>query len=175
MASNPHSPDRGASDSVPMPALLVERAIALARAEAGLALVHTRRIVVRAVSALLGTIVGCAFAQLTLLLLVAWPVLAARVPLVNLLFGVLTSGALAAGGVAFAVWAWAGVARERKASAPALRVTPSATPASSSVVQSGASTSSAVRSAVRSPGPGPLENAKSEPARSVNLAERVSL
>src|SRR5690606_23770653 len=63
------------SDSVPIPALLVERATALARAEVGLALVHTRRIAIGAVGALLGTIVACAFAQLALVLLVAWPVL----------------------------------------------------------------------------------------------------
>lgn len=102
------------STHLPMPALLVERAIALGRAEAGLALVHTRRIAVRAVSALLGTIVGCAFAQLTLVLLVAWPVLVARVPIVNLVFGVSASAILAAAGAAFAISSWKGVGRERK-------------------------------------------------------------
>lgn len=104
---------------LPMPALLVERAIALGRAEAGLALVHTRRIAVRAVSALLGTIVGCAFAQLTLVLLVAWPVLVARVPVVNLVFGVSASAILAAAGAAFAISSWKGVGRERKGGAGA--------------------------------------------------------
>ena len=102
---------------VPIPALLVERAIALARAEAGLALVHTRRIAVRAVSALLGTIVACAFAQLTLVLLIAWPVLVARIPLVNLLAGVLMSAVLALAGGCFAALTWSHVARERRASA----------------------------------------------------------
>jgi hypothetical protein len=100
-----------------MPALLVERALDLARAEAGLALVHTRRVAVRAVSALLGTIVACAFAQLTLVLLVAWPVLARHVPLVNLLAGVLVSLVLAGAGATFAALTWAGVAREGRASA----------------------------------------------------------
>jgi predicted outer membrane lipoprotein len=100
-----------------MPALLVERAIALGRAEVGLALVHTRRIAVRAVSALLGTIVACAFAQLTLVLLIAWPVLVERIPLVNLLAGVLMSAALAAAGGIFAALTWSAVARERRPSA----------------------------------------------------------
>lgn len=102
------------SESVPIPALLVERATALARAEAGLALVHVRRIAVAAVSALLGTIVACAFAQLAIVLLVTWPVLVARVPLVSLLFGVLASVLLSAGGAAFAVTTWLGVARQRR-------------------------------------------------------------
>ena len=101
---------------VPIPALLVERAIALGRAEVGVALVHTRRIAVRAVSALLGTIVACAFAQLTLVLLMAWPVLVARIPLVNLLAGVSLSAVLAIAGGSFAVLTWSHVARERRAS-----------------------------------------------------------
>jgi hypothetical protein len=101
-------------DSVPIPALLVERATALARAEAGLALVHVRRIAVAAVSALLGTIVACAFAQLTIILLVAWPVLASSVPLPSLLIGVLASVVLTAGGAAFAVTTWLGVVRQRR-------------------------------------------------------------
>jgi hypothetical protein len=101
-------------DSVPIPALLVERATALARAEAGLALVHVRRIAVAAVSALLGTIVACAFAQLTIVLLVAWPVLASSVPLSSLLLAVLASVVLAAGGGAFAVTTWLGVVRQRR-------------------------------------------------------------
>ncbi|HTV25896.1 MAG TPA: hypothetical protein VMG12_44670 [Polyangiaceae bacterium] len=102
------------SDSVPIPALLIERATALARAEAGLALVHTRRIAIGAVSALLGTIVACAFAQLTLVLLVAWPVIAAHVPMVNLLFGVLASVLISAAAASLAVITWLGVARERR-------------------------------------------------------------
>jgi hypothetical protein len=119
-----------------MPALLVERALDLARAEAGLALVHTRRVVVRAVSALLGTIVACAFAQLTLVLLIAWPVLVAHVPVVNLLAGVLMSLVLAAAGGTFAALTWAGVAREG-------RVSPSRAKASVPDVTTDAMTSSA--------------------------------
>jgi hypothetical protein len=101
-------------DSVPIPALLVERATALARAEAGLALVHIRRVAVAAVSALLGTIVACAFAQLTIVLLVAWPVLASSVPLSSLLLGLVASVVLMASGAAFAVTTWLGVVRQRK-------------------------------------------------------------
>jgi len=113
------SASAGRHSDVPIPALLVERAIALGRAEVGLALVHTRRIAVRAVSALLGTIVACAFAQLTLVLLIAWPVLAARIPLVNLLAGVSLSAVLAIAGGSFAALTWSHVARERRASARA--------------------------------------------------------
>jgi hypothetical protein len=110
MASNENS-----TDNVPIPALLIERAIALARAETGLALAHTRRIAVRAVSALLGTIVACAFAQLTLLLIVAWPVLSTRAAEKGLLLSTLASGALAAAGATFAGFAWMGVGRESPA------------------------------------------------------------
>lgn len=102
------------SDSVPIAALLVERAAALARAEAGLALVHTRRIAVGAVGALLATIVACAFAQLALVLLVAWPVLAAHVPFANLLVGVVASVVISAAAAGAAISTWLGVARERR-------------------------------------------------------------
>jgi hypothetical protein len=139
-------------DSVPIPALLVERATALARAEAGLALVHTRRIAVAAVSALLGTIVACAFAQLAILLIVAWPVLVARVPLPSLLTGVLLSVVLSAGGAAFAVTTWLAVARQRR-NGVASRSSGAPQPVASSEGRSTAS---------------------SAPPRSVGLAERVS-
>jgi hypothetical protein len=110
MASNETS-----TDNVPIPALLIERAIALARAETGLALAHTRRIAVRAVSALLGTIVACAFAQLTLLLIVAWPVLSTPVLHEGLLLSTLVSGTLTAAGATFAAFAWLAVGRESSA------------------------------------------------------------
>lgn len=140
-------------DSVPIPALLVERATALARAEAGLALVHTRRIAVAAVSALLGTIVACAFAQLAILLIVAWPVLVARVPLPSLLTGVLLSVVLSAAGAAFAVTTWLAVARQRRNNGVASRSSGAPQPVASSEGRSTAS---------------------SAPPRSVGLAERVS-
>jgi hypothetical protein len=104
--------------SVPLPARLVERALDLARAEVGLALVHTRRIAVRAVSALLGTIVACAFAQLAIVLLVAWPVISSRVAPLNLFMGVGLSVVVALAGAVSAFVAWAGV-RERRAPAAA--------------------------------------------------------
>lgn len=100
-----------------MPALLVERATALARAEAGLALVHARRIAVAGVSALLGTIVACAFAQLGIVLLVTWPVLDARVPLVNLVIALGACVLLSAAGAVFAATTWLGVARQRRSGA----------------------------------------------------------
>jgi hypothetical protein len=144
------------SDTVPIPALLVERAIALARAEVGLTLVHARGIAVRAVSALLGTIVACAFAQLTLLFLVAWPVLVARASHVNLLVGVLLSALLSVAGAVFAVLMWAGVGRERKAGREMkMDATPQRSPSRSE--------------------PAPLAHGTRESARSANLAESVSL
>jgi hypothetical protein len=173
MASHEKSPD-----TVPIPALLVERAIALARAEAGLALLHTRRIAVRGISALLGTVVACAFAQLTLVLLVVWPVLAARVPLLSLLFGVLASVVLAGAGATFAVWAWAGVARERRSGE---RLSAHAAGAVSSTDGSSSHADLQARHAETSPEtrapaePTRREYATREQPRTDNLAERVTL
>ena len=107
------------SEPVPIPARLVERALDLARAEAGLALMHTRRIAVRAVTALLSTVVACAFAQLAILLLVAWPVLSERVPTANLVIGVALSVLLALGGGISAFLVWAGANERKSASSPA--------------------------------------------------------
>ena len=134
MAYNENSPE-----SVPIPALLVERATALARAEAGLALIHARRIAVAAVSALLGTIVACAFAQLAILLLVAWPALVARVPLPSLLVGVVLSVVLSAGGAAFAVTTWLGATRQRRNGAAANRTSGAPRPATPSEGRTGVS------------------------------------
>lgn len=182
MASIENSPD-----TVPIPALLVERATALARAEAGLALVHTRRIAVRAVSALLGTIVACAFVQLTLLLLVGWPVLVVRVPLINLLSGVLASGLLGAAGAAFAIVTWVGVARERRGGAPSRPSSPrTALPrsVSSELAASQAGPEAPVTQATM-PGrvaarghvhaPAPENRATSDRPATIELAERASL
>jgi hypothetical protein len=182
MAYSENSADDVFPETVPIPALLAERAIALARAEVSLALVHTRRLAVRAVSAVLGTIVACAFAQLTLLLLVVWPVLAARVSHVNIVFGVLASSVVAAVGAAFAVAAWAGVGRERHAGASAHKSSPKA--ARSAALTDAAVADAAVSETSPTPpsptppsptGPAGLGIGKRERARTVNLAERVSL
>ena len=152
MASIEKSPE-----SVPIPALLIERATALARAEAGMVLVHARRITVAAVSALLGTIAACAFAQLAIVLLVAWPVLASKVPHSNLLLGVVVSALVSAGAASFAIITWLGVARERRNGA-AREPGASHPPASSASEHE-----TAVRVRAASGGPG-----------AVTLAERVS-
>ncbi len=154
--------ERSASNSeskVPIPALLVGRAVDLARAEAGLTLLHTRRIAVGAVSALLGTIVACAFAQLTLVLLVVWPVLSGRVPLVNLLLGVLVSAAFAAAGGIFALLTWTRVARER-----------SATSSSSAQPKPAVDAAESPEAVER----GSRRHDTYEPPRTVNLTERVN-
>jgi hypothetical protein len=166
------------TETVPIPALLVERAIALARAEAGLALLHTRRIAVRGISALLGTVVACAFTQLTLVLLVVWPVLAAHIPLASLLFGVLASVVLAGAGAAFAVAAWAGVARERRsgetvsASSPGTVSAGGGSSSHADLQARNGETSSVTRA------PAELtrhEHATRDQPRTVDLAERVTL
>src|SRR5688572_1878837 len=51
------------TDTMPLPARLIDSALALARAELALVLVHTRELAVRAVTALLATIIAAAFAQ----------------------------------------------------------------------------------------------------------------
>lgn len=153
MPPTPHS-----SDAVSIPALLVERAIDLARAEAGLALVHTRRIAIRAVSALLGTIVACAFVQLALVLLVAWPVLAGHVPSVNLVVGVIVSLVFGSAGAAFAVSSWAGAMRERQGNNSARE----------------ASAEVAVAERAMPPSGGEPRDTPDEP-RAANLPERASL
>lgn len=161
MRGRNHEGSTDSANSVPMPALLVERGLDLARAEAGLALVHTRRIVVRAVSALLGTIVACAFAQLTLVLLIAWPVLVAYVPVVNLLAGVLMSLVLAAAGGTFAALTWVSVAREG-------RVSPSRAKASAASEV----TTDAMRSSAGLPAATRGYDTPEQPG-ATNLAERV--
>lgn len=148
------------SEPVPIPARLVERALDLARAEVGLALVHTRRIAVRAVSALLATIVACAFAQLTIVLLVAWPVLADRVPTPNLLVGIGVSVLFALGGGIAAFSSWSG-AQERKPahSIPSASASPPSVPTLGAVNAPEAATSSSVGlagHATRSAPPGPI-------------------
>jgi hypothetical protein len=165
--------------NVPIPALLVERALDLARAEAGLALVHTRRVAVRAVSALLGTIVACAFAQLTLVLLVLWPVLSPHVPLVNLLAGVLVSLALAAGGATFAIATWARVGRERASNEARAAAVTDTTRSSAARSASGPSRSSGATASAPVAGAGP-DGAKRgidtrEQPRTATLTERVTL
>jgi len=163
------------SEPVPIPARLVERALDLARAEVGLALVHTRRIAVRAVSALLATIVACAFAQLTIVLLVAWPVLADKVPTLNLLAGVGLSVVFALGGGISAFVVWAG-ARERKPAATfhsgavSQSVPPVAAASPLAAATSlGAAVSSGMSSGVATP-PGPSSD--TDPARNVVVSRQ---
>jgi hypothetical protein len=168
------------SDSVPMPARLVERALDLARAEVGLTLVHTRRIAVRAVSAVLGTIVACAFAQLAIVLIVAWPVIAGRVPSLNLFAGVGISVVVALAGAASALLAWSG-ARERK---PAAASRPgAAVPAHAAASAAPDSVAPAASMSAAVAGSGPVRNVvvsrerrfdtREEPSVPT-LAERVS-
>lgn len=157
------------TDQVPIPALLVQRAIDLARAEAGLALIHTRRVAVRAVSALLGTIVACAFAQLTIVLLVAWPVLATRVPAANLFGALGASVALAIGGAAFAIVTWARSRERTGAVQPTVAAEAeheaAAQPDAPRAGGEAATTNGGARSGFDT----------REPARAAKLTERVSL
>jgi hypothetical protein len=165
------------SEPVPIPARLVERALDLARAEVGLALVHTRRIAVRAVSALLATIVACAFAQLTVVLVVAWPVLAEHVPVPNLLAGVGVSVLLAAAGGVSAFLVWSGAQEKKPAHSivPAASTSPSVPPVGA--VTSGAATSPAAAALGKgqsttpaSVPPGPISG--TDPARNVVVSRQ---
>lgn len=109
-------------ESLPIPARLIDAALGLARAEIALALVHARQIAVRAVSAVLATIVAAAFAQLAILLLVLSPLLAKVLPIGNLVVAIVLPLVLALVGAFAAFLSWRTVhqsVRSRSISEPA--------------------------------------------------------
>jgi hypothetical protein len=103
-------PNQETVEALPAPARLLESAVGLARAEIGLGLVHVRDLAVRAITALLATIVASAFAQPALLLAVLSPVLAQMLPLENLLVAIALTG-VSSLLAACAVLAWGRVQR----------------------------------------------------------------
>ncbi len=119
------------SEPAPPPAALIESGIGLIRAEIALALTHARQVAVRAVSATLATIVACAFAQLTAVLLVLLPVLIEVVPVENAVISVASSAFLTLAFGGGAALAWARALRVRKQTgARAPKLSPPAGPGS---------------------------------------------
>ena len=119
------------SESAPLPAGLIESGIALIRAEIALAMTHARQVAVRAVSATLATVVACAFAQLTVVLLVLLPMLVEVVPHENAIISVVASAFLTLVFGGAAAFAWARALRVRnKVGAGAPKLSPPVTPAS---------------------------------------------
>jgi hypothetical protein len=104
-------PNQDPAEALPAPARLLETAVGLARAEIGLGLVHLRYVAVRAITALLATIVASAFAQLAVLLAVLSPVLTQMLPLGNLLVAIGITGVLSLLAASGAVLAWGRVQR----------------------------------------------------------------
>jgi hypothetical protein len=95
-----------ARDVQTAPARLIESALELARAESTLVLVQVRDVAVRAVGALLATIVGAAFAQVAIVLAVISPLLRETMSLLNVIVAVAVPAlfALASGSVALRAW-----------------------------------------------------------------------
>jgi hypothetical protein len=93
---------------------LIESALDVARAEAALALTHVRDVAVRAIAALLATIVGAAFAQVAIVLAVLSPLLRQEMSSLSVVIAIGLPGlvALACGWAAFA--AWRGIPREKR-------------------------------------------------------------
>lgn len=98
-------------ETTPLPARLIESAIALARAELAVVLVHTRELAVRAVTALLATIVAAAFAQTALLLLVLAPFLAQAIAIETLAVAIVLSMGIAFAAAVGALLSWRNVHR----------------------------------------------------------------
>jgi hypothetical protein len=112
-------------------ARLIVSALDLARAEGALALVHVREVAVRAIGALLATIVGAAFAQIAIVLAVLSPLLREVLSTTSLVIAVSLPGLLALACGWAAIGAWRGITREPASSDTAVRAvteeTPSAT------------------------------------------------
>jgi hypothetical protein len=104
-------PNQEPVEALPAPARLSESAVGLARAEIGLGLVHVRDFAVRALTALLATIVASAFAQLAVLLAVLSLLLTHMLPLENLIVAIGRTDFLSLLAACGAVLAWGRVHR----------------------------------------------------------------
>jgi hypothetical protein len=104
------------SEPSTVPARLIETAIGLARAEMALVLAHAREIAVRAVSALLVTIVAGAFAQLAVVIIILSPILVKVVPIENLILALVLPLVVALVGAVGALLSWKSVHRSLHAS-----------------------------------------------------------
>jgi len=97
--------------TMPLPARLIDSALALARAELALVLVHTRELAIRAVTALLATMIAAAFAQTALVLLVLSPFLAQVIAIETLVISIVLSLGVAFSAAIGAVLSWRNVHR----------------------------------------------------------------
>lgn len=77
-----------------VPARVIESALDVARAEVALLMVHVRAVAIQAVAALLVTILGAAFAQITIVLLVLAPLLSEYLSSTRLAFAIGLPGLL---------------------------------------------------------------------------------
>ena len=150
------------TETMPLPARLIDSAIALARAELAVVLAHTRALAVRALTALLATIVAAAFAQTAVLLLVLSPFLAQVIAIETLVVAIVLSVGSASAAAIAALLSWRNVHRsvnvksndvsslagERVANVPGLPE--------------------------RMPPPHPVERHQHRPTPPVTLVERVS-
>lgn len=154
------------NETMPLPARLIDSALALARAELAVVLVHTRELAVRAVTALLATIVAAAFAQTALLLLVLTPFLAQAVAIEALVVAIVLSLGLAFVAATAALLTWRSVHRSvssREVSATAENRVPD-----------GSSAAESSRSTPPTGAPPPTEANQHPRTTSVTLAERMS-
>lgn len=113
-----------------VPARVIESALDVARAEVALLMVHVREVAVRGIAALLATILGAAFAQVAIVLLVVAPVLSEHMSTarVALAIGIPALLALGCGWAARA--AWRGIPREAPRTKAAENAWPEPRPAS---------------------------------------------
>jgi hypothetical protein len=104
------------TDTLPLPARLIDSAIALARAERALVVVRMRELAVRAVTALLArvplaTIITTAFAQAAVLLLVLSPFLEQGIAIEALAVAIVLSLGVAFAAAIGALLTWSNVRR----------------------------------------------------------------
>ncbi|HTM46328.1 MAG TPA: hypothetical protein VL137_15315 [Polyangiaceae bacterium] len=110
--------EQPSSDPTAVVARVMESAVALARAEAALALAHIRSLWVKTVAALLAVIVATSAAQVVLLLLALFPVLCPTTTPFALLIALVVSICLSGLGSWLALAAWRGLQTGRNVSTP---------------------------------------------------------
>ena len=94
-----------------VPARVIESALDVARAEIALLMLHVREVAVRGIAALLATILGAAFAQVAIVLLVVAPVLSEHMSTARVAVSIGIPALLAIGCCWAARTAWRGIPR----------------------------------------------------------------
>jgi hypothetical protein len=95
-----------------VPARVIESALEVGRAEVALLMLHVREVAVRAVAALLVTILGAAFAQVAIVLLVIAPVLSEHMSTLRVAVAIAVPALLALACGWAARSAWRGIPRQ---------------------------------------------------------------